>query len=638
MLIVRSENNPILKPKRIHSWEAEAVYNGCPIAKDGNIYLLYRALSLPHYHSLAGTILRVSDIGIAVSKDGVEFHDRKRLITSEEQWDRFGCEDPRVTKLADKYYIFYTALSEYPFRAEGIKVGLAISNDLVTVAEKHLITPFNAKGMALFPEKINNKYWVVLTVNTDLPPAKICLASFDKVEDIWNQNYWQEWHLDFESHSLPLQRNSGDQIEVGSPPVKTDQGWLMFHSYTQNYFTPNPVFGVEAVLLDLNDPTKIIAKTDAPLLTPEEYYERIGFVPNSIFPSGALMQNDLIYLYYGAADTTCCLAIIDSRALLTKLTTPEGAVGFKREENNPIIIPIPDHPWEAKATFNPGAVYLDNKVHLIYRAMSNDNTSTLGYATSSDGIHIDYRSPTPIYQPREDFEQKLIVNGNSGCEDPRLTLIDEKIYMCYTAYDGRNPPRVAFTSITVDDFLHQQWNWVKPVLISPPDIDDKDACVYPTIIDGKYFIIHRSGNDIDSAMVSTLNFDGHTWIEEYRWILPRAGRWDSKKVGIAAPPIKTNAGWVMFYHGVSEDGIYRIGAILLDPMNPKLVIARTDEPLLEPITDYEKNGQVPNIVFPCGAVLINNTFFLYYGGADTVTGVATIDRDKLLHHFETCRC
>lgn len=638
MLITRSDHNPVLEPKRIHSWESEAVFNGCPVEKDGNIFLLYRALSLPHYHSLAGTILRISDIGIAESNDGVEFHNRKRLIMSDESWDRYGCEDPRITKLDEMYYIFYTALSVYPFGPEGIKVGLAISDDLKTIREKHLVTPFNAKGMALFPEKINGKYWATLTVHTDQPPSKVCLAYFNKIDDIWDENYWRNWYLNYEEHSLPLQRDSGDHVEVGAPPIKTEAGWLMLYSYVQNYFTPNPIFGIEAALLDLNDPTKIIAKTNAPLLTPEEYYERIGLVPNIVFPSGAITQNQSIHLYYGAADTTCCLAIIDTRALLTKLLAKDQVVGFTRTENNPIIAPIAEHPWEEKATLNPGAIYLDNKVHLIYRAMANDNTSVFGYATSRDAINLDYRSPDPIYLPREPFEQKLNPGGNSGCEDPRLTLIDEKIYMLYTAYDGKNPPRVAITSILATDFINRRWNWVKPVLISPPDIDDKDACVYPTIIDGKYFIIHRSGNDIDSAMCPTLDFDGHTWIEEYRWISPRAGMWDSRKIGMAAPPIRTDKGWVMFYHGVSEDGIYRVGAVLLDPINQKLVIARSDEPLFEPSTDYEKVGQVPNIVFPCGAVLLKNIFYLYYGGADSVIGVATIDSNKLLDYLETCRC
>jgi len=138
MIIERSDNNPVLKPNKRQSWEAEAVFNGCPTEKDEQIYLLYRALSLPHYHSSAQTKMMISEIGIAESKSGVHFKNRRQFIVPEHPWERFGCEDPRVTKLNDKYYIFYTALSAYPFKAEGIRVGLAISKDLETIEESTL--------------------------------------------------------------------------------------------------------------------------------------------------------------------------------------------------------------------------------------------------------------------------------------------------------------------------------------------------------------------------------------------------------------------------------------------------------------------------------------------------------------------
>lgn len=639
MFVERSKKNPILTPNRKQSFEAVAVFNGCPVKIGKNIHLIYRAISLPHYHYVAQSKLQVSEIGIADSRDGMTFENRRRLVVPEEQWERFGCEDPRVTNLDGKNYIFYTALSEYPFRAEGIRIGLAISKDLKTIQEKHLITPFNAKAMALFPEKIDGKFWAVLSAHTDQPPSKICLAAFDKEEDLWSESYWENWHKDFEKKSLPLPRNPGDQVEVGAAPIKTEEGWLLMYSHIQNYNSGRPIFGIEAVLLDIKDPSKIIAKTKAPLFTPEEYYEKIGLVPNIIFPSGALLEKGKLNLYYGATDTTCCLAAFDLRLLLDKLLKSESLVKAKRAKENPIISPIDTHPWESKATFNPAALYLDGKVHLIYRAMSGDNTSVLGYATSKDGIHIDYRSSEPIYIPRESFEQKNVSGGNSGCEDPRLTKIGNKIYMCYTAFDGQNSPRVALTSISKKDFLMQKWNFTKPVLITPPNLDDKDACIFPQKIEGKrfYFIIHRIGSDIDSAFSPTLDFDGKTWIEEYRWITPRDGMWDSKKVGIAAPPIKTKIGWVLFYHGVSDGGIYSIGAVLLDPNDPTKIISRSDDPLLEPVTKYERDGMVPNVVFSCGVVLIEDTFFIYYGSADKVISVAIIDKEELLKNLKQCK-
>lgn len=639
MIIERYDKNPILAPNKNQSWEAESVLNGCPIEKGNKIFLVYRAISLPHYHTLARTKLMVSDIGIAESADGKNFYNRKRFIVPEYEWERFGCEDPRITKLNDKYYIFYTALSEYPFRAEGIKVGLAISKDLTHIQEKHLVTPFNAKAMALFPDRIAGKIWVILTVHTDKPPAEICLALLEKEEDLWSEKYWQKWYQNFEKYALPLQRRPQDHIEVGAPPIKTKYGWLVLYSYIKNYFSNNRLFGIEAVLLDLKNPIKILARTDYPLLTPEEYYERIGLVPNVVFPSGALMKKNSLYCYYGTADTTCSLAFIDMHGLINKmLKKGVKTEKFTRAKKNPIILPIKNHPWEAKLTFNPAAIYLDGKVHILYRAMSDDNTSTIGYAQSKDGLHIDYRSAEPVFIPRKPFEQKLTPGGNSGSEDPRLTKIDDRIYMLYTAFDGKNPPRVALTWIKAKDFLAQKWNWEKPVLISPPDQDDKDAALFPEKIKGKYLVIHRGGDDIDLSFCQTLNFDGTWWLEEYRWISPRKGMWDSKKVGIVAPPIKTDQGWLALYHGVSENNTYRVGAVLCDRKDPTKIIARTDEPIFEPETIYEKDGEISNVVFPCGVVLIGSKIFMYYGGADKVVGVATMELEKLLKTLESCRC
>lgn len=640
MIIERFEKNPVLKPNKDQSWEAEAVFNGCPVEKGNKIFLLYRAVSMPHYHTTAKTKLMVSDIGIAESKDGLDFYNRRRFIIPEHEWERMGCEDPRITKLGDKYYIFYTALSGWPPKAENIKVGVAISKDLETVEEKHLVTPFNAKAMALFPEKINGKIWSVLTVNTDKPPAKICLASFDKEEELWSEKYWQKWYGNFEKYALPLQRRPQDHIEVGTPPIKTKYGWLLFYSYIKNYFSSQRLFGIEAVLLDLENPLKIIARTDFPVLTPEEYYEKHGLVPNVIFPSGALLKKNTLSLYYGAADTTCSLAFIDAPSFLQKLIQKNKPLAkFARAKENPIITPLKNHPWEAKLAFNPAAIYLEGKVHLLYRAMSEDNTSVIGYAVSQDGIHIDYRHPEPVYIPRESFEQKLQPGGNSGAEDPRLVKSGNQIYMFYTAFNGKNPPRVALTWINMRDFLNKKWNWSRPVLISPPDLDDKDAAMFSEKIKGKHVIIHRSGDDIDLSFHDTLNFDGMHWLEEYRWIMPRKGWWDSRKVGIAAPPIKTDKGWVLLYHGVSEeDGFYRVGAVLTDLHDPTKIIGRTDYPIFEPEAEYEKKGEVSNVVFPCGAVVIGKTLFMYYGGGDQVVGVATMELEKLLEILEVCKC
>lgn len=649
MIIKRAEENPILKPLNVHAWEAQAVFNGCPVQKRGEIYLLYRAISIPHYHAAARANLITSDIGITSSKDGVHFkgQDRRRFIVPEQDWEKFGCEDPRVTKLDKKFYIFYTALSTYPFRAEGIRVGLAISEDLKTIKEKHLVTPFNAKAMALFPEKIKGKIWAILTVHTDRPPAKICLASFDREKDIWSEAYWQKWYKNFsiesgsasggEKYSLPLQRRHQDHIEVGAVPLKTKYGWLLLYCYIRDYLSPKRLFGVEAVLLDLENPLNVIAKIETPILVPEEYYEKIGLVPEIVFPSGALIKGDWIYLYYGAADTTCCLVLIKLSTLLKEiLKKGKARVMLERVKENPIITSRKEHLWESKATFNPAAIYLEGKVHIVYRALSEDNTSVFGYAVSQDGIHIDYRASQPIYTPRESFEQKLQAGAGSGCEDPRLTRIGEKIYMCYTAFNSYFP-RVALTWIYVKDFLKEEWNWAKPIPLSSADLNDKNAFIFPEKVDGKYMIIHRVGYDIDYSFSDTLNFKEDQFLSEQRWIYTRKGWWDCKKVGAVGPPVKTKDGWIMLYHGISEDGVYRVGAVLLDLKNPVKILGRTSNPIFEPETSYEKKGLVSNVVFPCGNVVLDDKFFVYYGGGDQVVGVAVIKIDDLLRILKLYR-
>ena len=112
---------------------------------------------------------------------------------------------------------------------------------------------------------------------------------------------------------------------------------------------------------------------------------------------------------------------------------------LRRSDYNPILEPTSAHVWESKAVFNPGVVYEDKKFHIFYRAMSEANTSVLGYASSRDGMHIDQRLPDPVYVPRETFEQKAWP-GNSGCEDPRLTRIGTTIYILYTAFHPNMPP------------------------------------------------------------------------------------------------------------------------------------------------------------------------------------------------------
>ena len=160
------------------------------------------------------------------------------------------------------------------------------------------------------------RYAVVLSVNTDIPPTKIAVAYFDSEEQMWSPTYWKAGTRLLNENTIPLQRSPKDHVEAGAPPIKTKYGWLLIYSYIQNYFSPPAVFGIEAALLDLHDPQKIIARTDKPLLVPQEKYEKYGKVPNIVFPTGAIVKDGTLYIYYGAADTTCAVATCKLDTLL----------------------------------------------------------------------------------------------------------------------------------------------------------------------------------------------------------------------------------------------------------------------------------------------------------------------------------
>lgn len=288
----------------------------------------------------------------------------------------------------------------------------------------------------------------------------------------------------------------------------------------------------------------------------------------------------------------------------------------------------------------------------MYRAIGDSDISVLGYASSSDGVNIDERLSDPIYIPTKPFEftpsGQALANvplssgayvsgggGNGGCEDPRITKVGNRYYMTYVAYNGQTAPRVAITSIKVEDFHNKKWNWSEPVLISKPDVVDKNACLFPEKINGKYVIFHRIFPNILIDYLDSLDFDGKTFLKGEYAIKPRATSWDSRKVGAGCPPIKTPYGWLMIYHAVGEHdpSRYKMGAMLLDLKDPTKVLFRSDTPILQPEVHYENEGYKYGVAYPCGAVAFNNELFVYYGGADMVVCVAKANLETFLTHL-----
>ncbi len=331
---------------------------------------------------------------------------------------------------------------------------------------------------------------------------------------------------------------------------------------------------------------------------------------------------------------------------------------LRKSPKNPILEPT-SHSWESGGAFNPAAVKVGNKIHLLYRAVGNDSWSRIGYASSKDGVHFDERLPHPVYSPHEWFESPvdgvypsiapeipiirsehdhtLFASGGSwgGCEDPKATLIDGRIYMTYVAHNGSWPQRSAITSIAVDDFLKKKWKWSKSMLMSPPGIGSKSPVILPEKVNGKFVVFHRMWPNIMIDMVPDLEFgEGKQWLTGQYAIRPRTSHWDSKKISMGAPPIRTDKGWLAVYGAIDkrDSSRYIMGAMLLDGNDPRKVIARSRRPLALPDEWYENVGKA-GVLYPGGAVDINGTLHVYYGGGDLVSCVATISTDELLSHL-----
>lgn len=634
MSLIRSKQNPLITPDPSHPWESYATFNGTIIQNNGNQILLYRAMGDETVYQ--GRKMRLSVIGKATSTDGEHFSNRTPFIVPQEKWELFGCEDPRATYIDGAYYIFYTALANYPPNAPGIRVAVAVSPDLQTISERHLVTPFNAKAMTLFPEKINGKYTALLTVNSDRPPSAIAYAQFDQLEDMWDSTFWTTWYENLDNYVVKLRRVNSDQVEIGAPPLKTDDGWLLIYSYIKHYLSEQvkKEFRIEALLLDTVDITKVIGRVETPLLVPETPYEQVGQIENIVFPSGAKRVGDTLDIYYGGADSVCAKATTSWSSLRLQMETNAPAtLKCAKFPQNPLLQPIPHHEWESAGVCNTAAVEIDGVVYLVYRAFTKNNTSNLGLAVSYDGYCIDERLPSPIFPLRTEFERPKQVGVGSGAEDPRITWIDDTLYMCYTAYDGELA-RLALTSISVSDFVHRNWDaWVLPTIISPPGVMDKDGALFPEKINGKYAFFHRIEPNIIIDFVDTLTFVNGSHLGSANIITPRNGSWDGIKIGINGPPIKTEKGWLVLYHGISKiDRHYRIGAFLLDNQDLTHIIGRTSYPILEPEKIYEREGVVPNVVFSNGHIVRDNKIIMYYGGADKVICGAEIEIDRLIDY------
>ncbi len=316
---------------------------------------------------------------------------------------------------------------------------------------------------------------------------------------------------------------------------------------------------------------------------------------------------------------------------------------FIRSEENPIISPDHASGWETRQTFNSGVIQLGDKIHFIYRAIGDDGISRLGYAASNDGIRIDERSPYPIYEHRINysvFNYHSFASGGSfgGAEDPRIVQVAEenKLYMTYTACgEGL---RVGLAAIRTEDFLQKRWKWSSSRLISASDEVHKNWVIFPEKINGKYAILHSICPEISIAYRDSLEFQEGEYIQSYYdGSFRRANCWDNWIRGAGAPPLKTRAGWLLFYHAMDSDDPdkYKVGAMLLDLNDPTKILYRAKKPILIPEKNYEYNGFKAGVIYVCGAIIKNGRLLVYYGAADSYVSVAYANLDEFLGALTT---
>jgi Predicted glycosylase len=335
-------------------------------------------------------------------------------------------------------------------------------------------------------------------------------------------------------------------------------------------------------------------------------------------------------------------------------------INVKREG---ILFTKTDLEFENEGVLNPGVIREGDNVHLFYRAVRVGNNSSIGYCRLDGPLTIAERWDKPIMVPEFDYEKQ-------GVEDPRIVKIDDLFYMTYTAYDGTNARGALATSkdlkhfkkygiivplITYAEFVfraetskkvneryyrNQKFYFQKSDPEKKIKLWDKNVIFFPRRINGQLVFLHRIRPGIQIASVNSLKELNKAYWEKYfinlqdHIILDPVYKHESSYIGGGCPPIETEHGWLLIYHGAEEtdNGIIysACAAALLDLNNPGKVIARLPYALFTPECEWERKGAVNNVVFPTGTALFGDTLYIYYGAADSVIACASISLSALL--------
>jgi beta-1,2-mannobiose phosphorylase / 1,2-beta-oligomannan phosphorylase len=328
-----------------------------------------------------------------------------------------------------------------------------------------------------------------------------------------------------------------------------------------------------------------------------------------------------------------------------------------------ILLHKSELPFENEGVLNPGVIQIDGVIHVFYRAVSTGNHSSIGYCRLSDPLTVDFRRPTALLEPESSEESK-------GMEDPRIVKIDDTYFLTYTAYDGINALGSLATSedlihfdqkgvivpqITYEQFLsytrfnrhtNEKYSRYNNPRYHYENIGeetylwDKNVIFFPRRIDGRLYFMHRIKPDVQ-IVVDIDSIDDLTpefWKDYLKNLADHivlAPKYDHEVnyIGGGCPPIETEAGWLLIYHGVHDTVkgyVYSACAALLDRDQPQKEIARLPYPLFFPEKPWELRGEVNNVCFPTGTAIVEDRLYIYYGAADERIAVAAVSLSGLL--------